>query len=355
MSSNLNEYNNDTNKVVNDSDINNSDINNSDSNKVTHVHPFHGKDPMTIILNMKDFNRRIPVIDGPQTHPSFLMPTNFVCNDKLQTIIDKVQSSLDNIPEISYEYFSDEYKWEVAYCFESEYCRFAITLYSNYNNQFIIEGKRASDNTSTFYSFFNQLEQYICKDGNAPIHIGNLSYREPIPESICGKLSDEDIDASFNPIFQLAKDEHEYSHLIAAQVLCDISLQVNMHAIMSTNGCIDILANMVNNTNEDISRLAAIALKNVSVTPSCQMEIILVDNLLPSLLARVSDGSYLTKATRLACINVLVNICKNSNLSKKFIIERINQEVITQWILTISKITDINIREEAMYISRELR
>ena len=69
----------------------------------------------------------------------------------------------------------------------------------------------------------------------------------------------------------MVKDEQEYAHLVAAQVLCDISLQVNLHAIMSTNGSIDILANMVNNKNDDISRLAAIALKNVLVTPSCQV------------------------------------------------------------------------------------
>ena len=314
---------------------------------------FHGIDPMTAVFNINDFKRRPPIVNGPQRCPSFLLSTSFESNLSLQTIIDKIDSSLENIPEISSEYNQVEYKWDLAYCFESQYCKFTIKLYSK-DKSIIIEGNRASDNASPFYSFFNQLDQYICKDTHTPIHIGSLSYSEPIPESICGVLSAEDIDASFNPIFQLAKDENEQSHLIAAQVLCDISLQVNMHAIMSTNGCIDILATMVNNTNEDISRLAIIALKNISVTPSCQMEIILADNLLPQLLTRITDGSYLTKHTRRACANILINICENSNMSKNVIMERINEkeEVYARWILSIDNITDIEICEKAICISK---
>lgn len=291
-----------------------------------------------------DFSQfRTPKTTGPPLRPRSLLSQCFECNFlTLRPIIDKIEASLSNIREIAYEYVADEYKWNAAYCYGTQYCMFNLSIYSNYDDSsYFIEGNRASDNATAFYTFFKQLKHHILDGARAPIHIDDgLSFS-----------AQDEIYAAFNPIFRLANETDVYSRRIAAHSLCYVSMQAHMHPFISTNGSIDILAEMVTNEEEDIRRFAAIALKNLTLTFTCQIEIILSENLLSTLLPQIGDGSYANKAYRQACASIIIHLCEHSTKNiKRLILEMINKykkDVWTQWVLTVGDIQEVSIRTEA--------
>ena len=72
--------------------------------------PIRNFDPNTSVLDITKFKRRTPVVDGPPTRPAFMLTTSFECgNLALKHVIDKIQTSLSNIPEIASEYIADKY------------------------------------------------------------------------------------------------------------------------------------------------------------------------------------------------------------------------------------------------------
>lgn len=276
--------------------------------------------------------------------PFYLMPTHFPCNADIDTIVSSVMRCLNAVSEIAYEFKANIYKWSAVYVRDSLYCNFEIFIYRDgAESSYLVEANRLSGDASAFFPVYNELKNVLMGNHDESRSFDSFASTVPMPGASDASLSDAEAKTAFLPIQKMSEDENPEAHFIAAQILCDLTLQDGIHRQLCDNHGIQILAKFVKSDSERICRLAILALANLSEAHICQNGIISA-GILPNLLKFATDGPYQSTEMRRAAARIIANI---SFRLADAVASSMNRSELTEWMDGVGRIDDIKLRFHA--------
>jgi hypothetical protein len=199
---------------------------------------------------------------GVPFKPHWLNKFNMMsCNKDLQELVATVTEILNNMPNVDYEYNSDDLVWSAFFGKKSSFSHFTVSIYYDFEKPelpFIIEWKELSKESNSFESaphdFSIALKEIMGNHREV-----NFTF-EPFPY----EASDEDIQSWINDIRVMI--ESDFDRYALAMRLCDLSFLDGLPIKLCENGCIPILHELASSDSDHICRCAVFALHNISMT-----------------------------------------------------------------------------------------
>lgn len=289
----------------------------------------------------------LPVIlaEGIRSKPFFLAPTNFKCRSglKVDQIVQITTSCLEGCLDVDFEYHSISFDWTAVLVRGSTFVKFEVRLYSDVDSSYIIEANRLTGDACAFYPVYHELCSAFNNGESRPERgFDSFASSAPMPGSH-DLLSDEEAAEALRPVIRMAQDPSRESQFAAAQIMCDLSVQVEMQQQLSENGCISLLSKLALSPCESTRRLAIIALSNLSECTLCQAEIV-KSGILPELFLLVKDGPYYTAEMRRAGARILAQV--SARLACE-VASKVGREDLTRWMDTIDAINDDKLKLQA--------
>jgi len=274
--------------------------------------------------------------------PHYLVPTHFVCESDIETILSTVNRCLNDISEISYEYSDNDYKWSAVYVKDTKYCELEVFIYSDSGNPYIVEANRLTGDASAFYPFYKDLKNNLLTSCDECRSADSFASSTPMPGAI-EPLSEVEAKEALAPIHMMANEDYPEAHQIAAHILCDLSIQDGIQQQLCDNGLISVLVGFAKEDGlfaQHTQRFAILALANLSDSHVCQEKMIEV-GVIPLLLNLATDGPYQTAEMRRAVARILANI--TSRLAAT-VASSVDRSLLLQWIADVDNIRDSKLR-----------
>eukprot|EP00602_Paraphysomonas_sp_CaronLab_P008291 CAMPEP_0185021230 /NCGR_PEP_ID=MMETSP1103-20130426/3906_1 /TAXON_ID=36769 /ORGANISM="Paraphysomonas bandaiensis, Strain Caron Lab Isolate" /LENGTH=381 /DNA_ID=CAMNT_0027552629 /DNA_START=136 /DNA_END=1278 /DNA_ORIENTATION=+ len=261
--------------------------------------------------------------------PFYIGPSQFLCALCLTELVTSVEIQLNRLFEVSYKFHKDQCRWEAIYLRGSSRCKFEINVYKENEGGFVVEGNRLSGDGIPFSKIFREIKLSLCP-GDSPVDtaIGSGRGGESIPLPVCEPLSAEEAAKAILPILGMANSKHIESRTEAAKILCDLSLQQDMHRVMCDSGCVSALVQLVQSEDGGCSQHAVCALANISSSRPCQDVMVSSKAFLPALLSLSVDGPFYSAEMRRECARTLANLC--SGLAPR-VLESVGADTASSW------------------------
>lgn len=276
--------------------------------------------------------------------PLYVLPTNIVCDMRLDLIRSSVSHVLEQYGEISYQYDATKCQWKGAYVRGTSFCKFQIFVYVNSPRGYIVEIQREKGDCAAFHIVFRALKSALTT--NSEISRFD-SFQTASPLNGCYEtpavIGDDDSQAALQTVVDMCKLNSIEARLEACKMICDFSYHNESLELLKDSGCINVLVELLAIGCPCTQRNAILALTNLSESHSCQ-EAIVESGILPTLFGFCVDNTYETSETRRACARVLANV--STRLASR-IVNKMKSEVLEQWMQRIDTIEDSKIRLHA--------
>lgn len=279
--------------------------------------------------------------------PIFVAVTQFACFHSIETVITMIESELNNILEVSYEFSHQKCRWEGVYLCGPTRCKFEFNVYKTSNGSYLIEGNRLSGDNISFGAIFRRVRQKFSSDNSvstSPTSVMDFQHI-PLPE-VAIELTSQEIASAMVPILAMASSGMCESQVCAAQIFCDLSLQQNMHEIMCGSECVNALVKLMNVDFDYCNQHAICALANLSSSRSCQEILVKNTSFLQQMLQLCSNGSYNTAEMRRECARLLANIC-SVRTSAMRVVQAVGEDNVVSWLHTVDDLADERLKLHA--------
>lgn len=284
-----------------------------------------------------------PPVSVPD-EPLYVAVTQFVSDYDIETIISMIEHELNNILEVSYEFYHQKCRWEGVYLCGPSRCKFEFNIYKNDSGSYIIEANRICGDNFCFGTMFRGIRDKFSSSCSSPTSVMNFQHI-PLPETDI-ELSSSEIVAAITPILSMAASGLCESQVNAAQIFCDLSMQPNMVQVLCEQDCVKALVKLVRVEFGYCNQHAVCALANLSSSRSCQ-EILLKDEaFLQQLLQLCSNGSYNTAEMRRECARLLANLCSAKTSAMK-VLRVVGADDVSSWMDTVDDLKDERLRLHA--------
>jgi len=152
--------------------------------------------------------------------PFHVAPSNFLTPVKLANIVSMMNDCLSSIKEVTFNYYPEGHLWLCYIIIGSCLAKIEIRLYCNGDDQTVIECNRLSGELDLLYEVFRKIKKkFNIKNQNV----------EKNKSSVVDNLSDAVIKESLDSVLTIALEDSRESKIIAAQILCDLSLESDYH------------------------------------------------------------------------------------------------------------------------------
>lgn len=276
--------------------------------------------------------------------PAYVTPSSFLTLLMLSEIVSIIQERLNKVFEVSYEFVPNPCQWTCFFLRGSTRCKFELNVYKASATEFLIEGNRLSGDSASFRTIYQEVKAGFSATSagyNGEMTVEGPSLLSPSFVSASSPLSDKDSQDAIQLILSLADCPLIESKIQAAQMLCDLSLQEDMHQALCESGCVAVLLDLVKEDCAICPQHAMCALANLSSSHYCQ-EKMLTGKALGHLFAMSVDGSFDTLEMRRESARTLANLC--TKYASKV---RSCSDNVSSWIDSVEGIRDDRLRLHA--------
>ena len=292
--------------------------------------------------------------NGAIAFPSLPPKPVYVVQYNIETALDFndihriINMILEDIDGAAFEYITSQFYWTCSYARGSTHCKFEVRLYRDVSGKIVIEVNRLLGDSFSFFEVYQQLKkEFIPVDLHQELHIDScLDKLSPMP-GISDSLSDQEAAEALKPILEMASEPNQASQMLAAEILCDLSSQNDMHNQLYEQNAIQTLVKLATEINSETTlRLLVIAISNLSKLQSFQHQIVQSD-ILPLLFSLAIDGTYETAEKRRSCARIIANVSSNSELAPA-VVEKLDRIVLSTWIDGIDTLQDMKLKKHAI-------
>ena len=283
--------------------------------------------------------------------PWYILPTNFVCEKDLDTIVLEVHELLSTrADDIDYEFVRHECSFHGVYMSLGKYCDFHIRIYQQVNAPgFLVELQKMERDSCTM--LFTHIYR-VMRDA--------LTSTEGFDATIFKDEDPEDVDLTWDEGFEpnvhqeldyaieLAKEPTDKSKVEASCIFAEFSTDAKYGDEMVR--AVPVLVDLLKSTSPLARQHAMLALGQLSELPSC-IEAIRDANVFPLLMSYASEGPYYTAKMRREGTRVI------KNLSDKFapvLTASVGKDAVKAWMEGVKSLTDLRMREVCEVASANL-
>lgn len=291
------------------------------------------KAPPSIVVKSRD---SVSVPD----QPFYVAPTSFDIIQSIDDIVCAIDRKLSDVLEISFNFLHKKCRWECVYLCGSTRSKFEFSVYKNgEEGSYIVEGNRVCGESFPFTTMYRSIREKLLNDeSSSPTSVTNFQ-SVPLPESFC-ELSSSEIADAMCPIIDMACNGTSDSQVVAAQVLCDLSLQQNMLETLCGEKCVTSLMNLMHVDFGFCSQHAICALANISSSRSCHDILLRDERFLRCALDLCSNGGYESAEMRRESARMLANICSSSHSSAAKLLQRVGERDVSVWLNSVDGLKD---------------
>lgn len=301
----------------------------------------------------------------PPEVPFVLMATHFeVVETNVDRLISMVNLLFTNTQSTSFEFIESSFEWNLYYLGGTSHSKVAVHMYRQASapvGRYIVETNRLSGDAAPARMIFNQLKECLSsisassssvntKAASFSGHVGLTPL--PFPSIFEPTEVDESALESIDMIFRMAKTQYVESQLEAALILCDLTLEEAFKVPLIDRGCVDVLAEIIENSPSEWARShAVVALSNLSDASECQDTILQSPHVLKLLLSLARDGPVQAQEMR------RIATCILANTTKRFasrVVQVLDEKEVQLWMASVDDICDERLKLHAVRVKEAL-